>query len=107
MMSFQITKRSTVSIQSLYEPLGLHDLPFPTEPVLDPYNTDPRRNGAIYAESVARECIEKFERLLIRPNDFLNRVRLAYVWSKGDQESGRGMGKTALLRYFRQRIIKD
>ena len=54
-----------------------------------------------------RPQIEKFERLLIRPDDFPNRVRLAYVWSKGDQESGRGMGKTALLRYFRQRINKD
>jgi hypothetical protein len=82
-------------------------LPFPTEPVVDPYNTDPRRNGSIYAESPAKAEIEKFERLLIRPDDFSNRVRLAYLWSQGDKEGGRGMGKTALLRYFRQRINKD
>ena len=75
--------------------------------VADPYNADPRRNGAIYAEEPVRSSIEHFERLLIRPNDFHNRVRLAYLWSKGDQETGRGMGKTALLRYFRQRINQD
>ena len=90
-----------------YEVLGLRDLPFPTEAVLNPYSHDERKNGMIYAENIVREQIEKFERLLIRPDDFTNRVRLAYLWSKGDQESGRGMGKTALLRYFRQRINKD
>ncbi|HUU15038.1 MAG TPA: hypothetical protein VM182_15220 [Terriglobia bacterium] len=72
-----------------------------------PYNDDPRRNGGIYAESAAREAIDKFERLLICPNDFFNRARLAYLWSKGDRETGRGVGKTALLRYFRHRIIQD
>lgn len=44
---------------------------------------------------------------MIRPDDFPNRVRLAYLWSKGDSQSGRGVGKTALLRYFRQRINSD
>jgi hypothetical protein len=66
-----------------------------------------RKNGSIYTESTAREAIEKFERLLIRPDDFPNRVGLAYLWSKGDSQSGRGVGKTALLRYFRQRINCD
>jgi hypothetical protein len=54
-----------------------------------------------------QEEIEKFEKLLIRPDDFENRSRLAFLWSKGDQFSGRGMGKTALLQYFRQRINAD
>ena len=102
-----LPKRSTKKIASPYEALGLKDLPFPTEPVVDPYSYDERRNGTIYAESPVRAEIEKFEQLLIRPTDFPNRVRLAYLWSKGDQQSGRGMGKTALLRYFRQRINKD
>ena len=100
-------RRGPAPTVSPYESLGLKDLPFPTEPVVDPYNTDPRRNGAIYAESPAKAEIEKFGRLLIRPDDFSNRVRLAYLWSQADKESGRGMGKTALLRYFRQRINKD
>lgn len=100
-------KGSGAGIDSPYAPLGLRDLPFPNDPVVDPYNQDARRNGTIYAESTATEAIKKFERLLIRPDDFPNRVRLAYLWSKGDSESGRGVGKTALLRYFRQQINRD
>ncbi len=99
--------RSQAPAESTYNRLGLKDLPFPSEPVADPYSQDPRQNGAIYAESPVQSEIEKFERLLIRPDDFSNRVRLAYLWSKGDQQSGRGMGKTALLRYFQQRINRD
>ena len=102
-----LPRRSNAPSQSRYAPLGLKDLPFPTDPVVNPYSTDPRRNGTIYAESPVRAEIQKFEHLLIRPDDFPNRVRLAYLWSKGDQQSGRGMGKTALLRYFRQRINMD
>ena len=103
----QIPKRGTQQAASPYTNLGLKDLPFPPMAVSDPYNTDPRRNGTIYAENPVRTSIEKFQQLLIRPNDFQNRVRLAYLWSKGDDESSRGMGKTALLRYFRQRINQD
>src|SRR5438552_900549 len=102
-----LPRRSATTAVSPYHVLGLKDLPFPNNPVVDPYNDDPRRNGSIYAESTAREAIDKFERLLIRPDDFMNRVRLAYLWSKGDSQSGRGVGKTALLRYFRQRINND
>ena len=103
----QLPNRGAQQTDSPYAKLGLQELPFPVLAVADPYNTDPRRNGAIYAEEPVRPSIEKFERLLIRPNDFQNRVRLAYLWSRGDQETGRGMGKTALLRYFRQRINQD
>ena len=103
----QIPRRNTQQTTSPYTKLGLKDLPFPTVAVANPYNADPRQNGAIYAEEPVRPSIEKFERLLIRPNDFQNRVRLAYLWSEGDAESGRGTGKTALLRYFRQRINQD
>lgn len=102
-----LPKSTKTKIESIYTLLGLTDQPFPTEPVADPYSQDPRRNGAIYAESPVQAKIQQFEQLLIRPDDFLNRVGLAYLWAKGDQQSGRGMGKTALLRYFRQRINKD
>ena len=102
-----LPKKSTLPTETRYTSLGLKDLPFPTDPVVNPYSTDPRRNGTIYAESPVKAEIDKFQRLLIRPDDFLNRVHLAYLWSKGDQQSGRGMGKTALLRYFRQRINVD
>lgn len=103
----QIPKLSKTPIPSKYTPLGMKELPFPNEAVVNPYSSDPRKNGSMYATSPVTAEIEKFENLLIRPDDFTNRVRLAYLWSKGDQQSGRGMGKTALLRYFRQRINKD
>lgn len=103
----KIPKLTKTPLPSKYEPLGMRELPFPNEAVVNPYSSDPRKNGSIYATSPVAAEIEKFENLLIRPDDFTNRVRLAYLWSKGDQQSGRGMGKTALLRYFRQRINKD
>ena len=99
--------RSQIPTESPYSRLGLRDLPFPSDPVANPYSHDPRQNGAIYAESPVAAEIEKFERLLICPDDFANRERLAYLWAKGDHQSSRGMGKTALLRYFRQRINRD
>ena len=99
-----LPRRQTAPVSSPYERLGLTDLPFPPEPVLDPYSNDPRRDGSIYAQSPVHDAIEKFERLLIRPNDFLNRARIASLWAAGDSISGRGMGKTALLRFFQQRI---
>jgi hypothetical protein len=92
---------------SPYELLGLRDLPFPTEGFVDPYSSDPRTNGRIYAVASAQSAITRFENLLIRPDDFQNRARLAFLWAKGDSQSGRGVGKTALLRYFRQRINCD
>ncbi len=100
-------QRPAAPTTSLYELLGFKDLPFPTTPVVDPYNKDDRRNGRIYAEAPVQAEIQKFERLLIRPNDFANRARMATLWAKGDTQSGRGMGKTALLRFFQQRINAD
>ena len=102
-----LPRRRNEPVSSPYERFGLTDLPFPTEPLLDPYSRDPRRNGSIYAQSPVRDAIEKFERLLIRPGDFPNRAKIASLWAAGDRESGRGMGKSALLRFFQQRINTD
>ena len=98
---------SLVSSVSHFESLGLRDLPFPSTAIANPYSTDPRLNGTIYTEDPVRNEIERFEQLLIRPMISHNRAQLAYLWSKGDQQSSRGMGKTALLRYFQRRINKD
>ena len=32
---------------------------------------------------------------------------MALLWSEGDKETGRGTGKTAILRHFQHRINKD
>ena len=102
-----LPRRSSVPTPSRYERLGLNDLPFPTDPVLNPYSDDVRVNGGIYAQSPVQDAISKFESLLIRPDDFQNRVKIASLWAAGDVQSGRGMGKTALLRFFQQRINSD
>ena len=106
MLNLPQRPKSDMSL-SFYNSLGLKDLPFPTDPVVNPGSPDPRLNGSIYAESPVKQEIEKFENLLIRPHDFQNRVKLASLWAKGDTQSGRGMGKTALLRFFQQRINCD
>ena len=102
-----LPRRTSAPTMPGYAGLGLTDLPFSTEPVLNPYSDNPRTNGAIYAEAPVRDAIDKFERMLIRPDDFPNRARIASLWSAGDVQQGRGMGKTAMLQFFRQRINKD
>ena len=42
-----VPKKITAEITSPYEILGLKDLPFPTDPVVNPYSYDSRRNGTI------------------------------------------------------------
>lgn len=103
----QLPNRPSQPVTSPYEKLGLQDLPFPTKPLIDPNSIDPRRNGEIFAAASVQAEIDKFERLLIRPSDFGNRVKLASLWAKGQAYQGRGMGKTALLRYFQRRINPD
>jgi len=102
-----LPRRQQIRRSNRYNSLGLRDLPFAPEPVLNPNSRDPRVNGTIYATSPVGDTVERFERLLIRPDDFQNRVKLAFLWSKGDVQQGHGMGKTALLRYFQRRINKD
>ncbi len=103
----RLPNRPTQQTASPYERLGMRDLPFSAVPVIDPHSNDPRRNGEIFATSSVQAEIEKFERLLIRPSDFGGRVKLASLWAKGQAYQGRGMGKTALLRYFQRRINPD
>ena len=103
----QLPRRPSQPATSPYNQLGFRDLPFATEPLIDPNSIDSRRNGDIFATSPVHAEIEKFENLLIRPSDFGSRVKLASLWAKGSAYQGRGMGKTALLRYFQRRINRD
>jgi hypothetical protein len=57
-MAIQLQKKSTSSIGSKYELLGLRDMPFPSDGFVDPYSTDPRTNGSIYAVSTAQSAIK-------------------------------------------------
>lgn len=60
-MAIHLPKKHTTPISSKYEMLGLRDLPFPDGGFVDPYSTDPRTNGSIYAVSTAQSAITKFE----------------------------------------------
>ena len=83
-----------------YAGLGLTDLPFSTNPVLNPYSTDPRNNGAIYALAPVQEAIDKFERLLFPRDDFHNRVRIASLWSAGRCAAGARQGENCYVAVF-------
>jgi hypothetical protein len=100
-----IRKQDGQQEESPYALLRLTNNPFLPDPIIRPRSKDPRANGAIFADGCRREVISRFEKLLI--NDFDNRSRLSLLWSDGDKESGRGTGKTALLRHFQHRINHD
>ena len=100
-------KSGTSPITNHYESLALTNNPFPGHPVIRPRSSDRRVNGAIFADGCRKEVISRFDKLLLRGPDFENRARMALLWSEGDTESGRGMGKTALLRHFQHRINRD
>lgn len=106
-MPLPIKSGSSGGPPNAYEGLALTNNPFTADPIIRPRSPDPRTNGSIFADGCRREVITRFERLLVRPEDFDNRARLALLWSEGDKESGRGTGKTALLRHFQHRINRD
>jgi len=100
-----IRKQAGAQEDGPYARLRLSNNPFLSDPIIRPRAKDPRASGEIFADGCRREVITKFENLLIK--DFDNRARLALLWSDGDKESGRGTGKTALLRHFQHRINQD
>src|SRR6266851_5691460 len=102
-----VIKRAHSPAEGVYGRLRLTNNPFPQDPIIRPRARDERVNGAIFADGCRQEVISRFERMLICPRDFDNRGRLALLWSDGDKESGRGTGKTALLRHFQHRINHD
>jgi len=100
-----IRKQEGPPSDSPYSRLRLRNNPFLSDPIIRPRSRDKRASGEIFADGCRREVISRFEKLLIK--DFDNRARLALLWSDGDKESGRGTGKTALLRHFQHRINQD
>ena len=45
-----LPRRQSTQQSDRYGSLGLTDLPFPTEPIVNTGSQDPRRNGGIYAQ---------------------------------------------------------
>ncbi len=84
--------------------LDLTANPFPPDAILNIGSDDPRINGEIFAEGVRKDVIETFERRILGKGNFGARARMGYLWAEGGPETGRGVGKTALLRFFQHKI---
>ena len=95
------------STENRYAKFMLRDNPFPVDAILTPQSPDPRNNGTIFAQNIRRTIIESFEEKLIGKSSFDNRFRLGYLWAEGGIEYGRGVGKTAILKYFQNKINSD
>lgn len=87
-----------------YKDYLLKENPFPVDAILNPYSSDPKINGQIFAEEARKGTIKNFEDVFLRAPHFEDRERIGWLWAKGDIEIGRGMGKTALLVYFKHKI---
>jgi len=106
-MAHVIIREEVPPSENPYSKFKLKDNPFPVDAILTPQSPDPRNNGTIFASTIRKEVIEAFEDKLIGKNSFDNRYRLGYLWAEGGMEYGRGVGKTALLKYFQRKINAD
>jgi len=102
-----IVHEEMTSAENPYTKFKLKDNPFPVDAILTPQSPDPRNNGTIFVHTIRRDVIESFEKRLIGKGSFDNRYRLGYLWAEGGIEYGRGVGKTALLKYFQRKINSD
>lgn len=88
-----------------YERYGLSENPFPGDAIINPYAGDKKRNGSIFAVNARRKTIHLFEKRFIgRTTSFDDRQKIGFLWAEGDRESGRGVGKTALLVYMKHLV---
>ena len=86
---------------------GLEDNPFPPEPTIAPGSPDPRLRGDIFDPQVRPQRIREFEERFIRVDFSRLHRSIGYLWSLGAHDVTRGMGKSALLIYFKQHINHD
>ncbi|MFC1865757.1 hypothetical protein ACFLYB_03495 [Chloroflexota bacterium] len=89
-----------------YEILGLRENPFPAEPSLKPGSGDPRENGTIYNEELHRDKQDILEKLMIPSPEQRNPLSIAFLMDHATRR-GRGIGKSAFLKYQRDRIMSD
>lgn len=90
-----------------YTHLGLSDNPFPVDAIINRKSPDPRVNGSIFTPEIRQGVIQDFESKLLGKSNPIERYRLGYLWSQGDQALGRGVGKTALLSYLQKQVNLD
>jgi hypothetical protein len=101
--------RQTVKVEpseNRYESLGLKKNPFPTEPSLKPSSPDPRDNGTIYSEELHKDKQDKLEKILIPTPENKDPLSIGFLMDLATSR-GRGIGKSAFLKYQRDRINND
>jgi len=90
-----------------YSDYYLIENPFPEGGVLQPYSSNPKINGEIFCVEARKDTINKFEQRFIGAPHFSERKKVGFLWAESTIDFGRGMGKTALLVYFKHKINKN
>lgn len=89
-----------------YAVFNLTRNPFPPEGTVRVGSEDPVENGTVFNTAIREESLEKFKNKFIYP-DSMGRINpMGYLWSPGGHEN-RGLGKTAILRFYQVGINKD
>lgn len=89
-----------------YAKLNLARNPFPPEGIVRVNSDDPVENGAIFDTTIRTGVLRRFKTKFIMPSKMRKINPMGYLWSPGGYEN-RGLGKTAILRYFQTRINRD
>lgn len=87
-----------------YPDYYLSENPFPEGGVLQPYSSNRKINGEIFCEEARKETIKQFEQRFIGAPHFSERKKVGFLWAETTIDFGRGMGKSALLIYFKHKI---
>ncbi len=80
--------------------------PFPSRPSVTPGSSDKRENGSIYVPELHQEAETSFQKLLVPTGGDSQTRSIAFLLDHATRR-GRGIGKTAFLRYQQRRIMKD
>ena len=90
-----------------YPDYYLTENPFPEGGVLSPYSTDRKINGEIFCEEARKETVQQFEQRFVGFPHFPERKKVGFLWAETAIDFGRGMGKSALLVYFKHKINRN
>jgi hypothetical protein len=90
-----------------YSNYYLVENPFPEGGILQPYSSNSKINGEIFCVEARKDTINSFEQRFICAPHFSERKKAGFLWAESTIDFGRGMGKTALLIYFKHKINKN
>ena len=94
-------------IKARLEEWHLRRVPFPATPFVDPFNTDPLRNGSVFARDLRAAEIARIRHDILKEG-YVGMIKpWSWVWAKKRIGGSLGMGKTALLTYVTDQINQD